>query len=74
MDRWGDFLSRSKFVWLLVYSDGTTVYVKAQTIYQMVNYSEINFNEVINIIRMDVVGVFTGITGHSEVIEIPSEY
>jgi len=45
-------VARSQFVWLLVFEDTTTKYVKAQTISQMMYCDEINMNEVINIIRI----------------------
>lgn len=48
-------MARSKFVWLLVFEDTTTKYVKAQTISQMMYCDEIDLDTVTNIVRVDTV-------------------
>lgn len=66
-------MARSQFVWLLVYGDSTTKYVKAQTISQMMYCDEINLDEVINIIKIDIVDIFPSLIEYPVEIEIPFE-
>lgn len=48
-------MARSKFVWLLVFEDTTTKYVKAQTISQMMYCDEIDLDTVTNILKVDTI-------------------
>lgn len=64
-------MARSKFVWLLVFEDTTTKYVKAQTISQMMYCDEIDLDTVTNIIRVDVIPF--GVDCYNSAIDIKYE-
>lgn len=63
-------MAKSQFVWLLVFEDTTTKYVKAQTISQMMYCDKINMNEVTNIIR---IGLASFESDYPDAIEIKYE-
>jgi len=49
-------MARSKFVWLIVFETGTTQFVKAQTIWQILDYGELieDSDSIINITKMEL--------------------
>ena len=49
-------MARSKFVWLVIYETGETQFVKAQTIWQILNCSELveDSDSIINMTRMEL--------------------
>jgi len=59
-------------VWLLVFEDTTTKYVKAQTISQMMYCGEIDLDTVTNIVRVDTV-LFWGNDCYPDAIVIECE-
>lgn len=63
-------MARSQFVWLLIFDDGSTKYVKAQTISQMAYCNEIDLDTVINIIRIELIST---LSDYPNAIEIKFE-
>ena len=64
-------MARSQFVWLLVYDDTTTQYIKAQSIHQIMDCDKINSYSITNIIRMELVS--WGDDEYPDAIKIPFE-
>ena len=66
-------MARSQFVWLLVFEDTTTKYIKAQTISQMMYCDEIDLDTVTNIVRIDTVAWSSDNDDYIDAIKIKYE-
>jgi len=62
-------MSRSKFVWLIIYETGKTEFIKAQTIWQILECGELceDTDSIINITRMEIADSYN----YQDVINIP---
>lgn len=64
-------MARSKFVWLIVFEDGKTQFVKAQTVSQILYCNDLSQSNdsIINVTRMDLANDWS----YEEAAEIPFE-
>lgn len=63
-------MARSQFVWLVAYEDGKVDLVKAQSVFQIIEYGKLSqdADSIIFINRIELVSTYSGYEG---IIEIP---